>query len=176
MLLRRRFAVSFPIGGVIAAVVAVAVLFVGVVISDVLFQTDLRFWVVALKPMGTHHWPAFFAYLLPFIAFFYFSHAAMAHSLINGARVPQLTAWLASAGGMTALIAGLYAYLFVVGKLPGFANPLFSIVGIQFVPILTITGILAAISYRRTGAAFPGALASGLFVTWYVVAGQATHA
>ena len=38
-----------------------------------------------------------------------------------------------------------------------------------------MTAIVAVFCFRRTGEVWPGALVSGLLVTWYIVAGQATH-
>ncbi|MDX9997901.1 MAG: hypothetical protein WCY15_04430 [Phenylobacterium sp.] len=49
------------------------------------------------------------------------------------------------------------------------------IVALQFIPLLAALAGLCAFTWRRTGSHAPGALLSGLFVTWYVVAGTATH-
>ena len=54
-------------------------------------------------------------------------------------------------------------------------DPLFTIVAIQFVPVLALTSIICVFAFRRTGGIHAGALICGLLVTWYVVAGQATH-
>jgi len=40
-------------------------------------------------------------------------------------------------------------------------------------PLLAIVGVIATFTYRRTNSYVPGALISALFVTWYIVAGQA---
>jgi hypothetical protein len=54
-------------------------------------------------------------------------------------------------------------------------DPLFTIVAIQFVPVLALTSAISVFAWRRTGRTAPGAFLCGLLVTWYVVAGQATH-
>ena len=63
----------------------------------------------------------------------------------------------------------------MAGALPAGINALSAIVAIQFVPLLLGLGVLAVHTWRRTGAWAPGGLIAGLFVTWYVVAGTATH-
>ncbi|MAK60114.1 MAG: alpha/beta hydrolase [Ponticaulis sp.] len=177
LLIARRFGLTLAPKGLLAALGAAGALYLVSVAISLVFKVDFRFWVVALKPLGLHHWPIFLSYLLPFLAFFYLSHAALIRMIAGktGALSQFGLAWLVSAGGMTFLIGWIYAALFAKGKLPDFADPLFSIVGIQFVPILTITAIIAVVSWRTTRAALPGALLSALFVTWYIVAGQATH-
>src|SRR5437773_7534980 len=80
-----------------------------------------------------------------------------------------------------ALVGGQYVILWLAGKLfnplpdPGFV-PLSTIVAIQFVPLLAIAGAIATFTWRRTGTSLPGALITGIVVTWYVVAGTATQA
>ncbi len=173
----RQFNLRISAAGIGAAAVSVlALYFVSVAVSDLL-HVDFRFWVVALKPLGLHHWPIFLTYLLPFLLFFLLSHMAIRQLTAGMTSVKKQfgVTWLMSAGGITALIVVVYIGLFTMGRLPAFADPLFSIVGIQFIPILTITAIMAVVSLRTTRAVIPGALLSALFVTWYIVAGQATH-
>jgi hypothetical protein len=50
-----------------------------------------------------------------------------------------------------------------------------TIIAIQFAPILAIVGLIGAFTYRRTGGYVPGAVICALVVTWYIVAGTATH-
>jgi len=80
----------------------------------------------------------------------------------------------ANAGGLLVMLMVIYGYLFIAGRLPG-VDPLFSIVAIQFVPVLTVTSVISVFTWRRTGSPLTGAMICGLLVTWYVVAGQATH-
>lgn len=175
---RRRGGEGALVQKAVAAALAVAALYVAVAISDALFKTDMRFWIVALKPMADHHVPMFLAYLLPFTAFFYVSQRAL-HATLSlnsgGALAHYATGLLATAGGMLALTIALYAFVFTAGRLPGFADPLLSVIGIQFVAVLAIVGVIAIFCWRRTNGAFAGAVMCGLLVTWYVIAGQATH-
>ncbi len=160
-----------------AAPVALAALYLAVVLSDLLFKTDFRFWVVALKPMADHHVAPFLAYLLPFTAFFYVSQRVMQDTLLlknAGALTNYAVAITASAGGIIVLLAVVYGALFATGRLPG-TDPLFSVIAMQFAPVLTATAIISVFAWRRTNTALPGAVMCGVLVTWYVVAGQATH-
>lgn len=160
----------------LAGVMAVSVLYLAVVLSDVLFTSDLRFWVVALKSLAPHHVPVFLACVLPFTFFFWISQKAWHDtlSLRTGSAVQYVSAIAGSVGGLVLMLAGLYGWLLIRGQLPA-VDPLFTIVAIQFVPVLTITTIISVFTWRRTGEVAAGAVMSGVFVTWYVVAGQATH-
>jgi hypothetical protein len=176
--LRRRGNEGALLQKAVLAVLSVAVLYLAATILDLAFEADMRFWVVALKPMADHHVPVFLAYLIPFTVFFYATQRAFHASLSlrgAGALGHYAVGLAAIAGGMLTLVVGLYAHLFAVGRLPEFADALFSIVATQFVAVLAITAIVAVFTWRRTNGALAGALICGLLVTWYVVAGQATH-
>jgi hypothetical protein len=49
------------------------------------------------------------------------------------------------------------------------------IISIQFVPVLATVAIISTFTFRRTRSHLPGALICALLITWYIVAGQATH-
>lgn len=162
------------------AVLSVGALYAAVLIAHSVFKTDLRFWVVALKPMAAHHLPAFLVYLLPFTAFFYVAQRALHETLSLRWAGPERhygTGLVASAGGFALMVAALYAWLFATGHLPDAlgVDVLFTVIAIQFVPVLAVTGVIAVFTWRRTNGALAGALMCGLLVTWYIVAGQATH-
>jgi len=162
---------------IVLALASVAMLYVAVLSIDLAFTADMRFWVVALKPMAAHHVKAFLAYLLPFTAFFYVSLRLLATLTLSDARAltQYAIACGAMAGGIVVLVATIYAWLFANGSLPGFADPLFSIVALQLVAVLTVVAIVAIFTWRRTDGPLAGALICGAVVTGYVVAGQAMH-
>jgi pimeloyl-ACP methyl ester carboxylesterase len=164
----------------VAAVLSVGVLYVAVLASHWLFRTDLRFWVVALKPLAPHHVPSFLAYVVPFTAFFYVAQKALHETLSLRRRGPlaqYATGLAATTGAFAVMTVALYAHLFAAGHLPtvGGVGALFAVIAIQFVAVLALTGIVAVYTWRRTNGTLAGALACGLLVTWYIVAGQATH-
>jgi hypothetical protein len=126
----------------------------------------------------------FLIYLLPFTAFFVIALSVLHRnfSTLRTARVAlYLTNVLALTLGFIVLLVLQYSTLWLTGKLfnplpdPSFV-PLSTIVAIQFVPLLAIVAIIATFTWRRTGSSLPGALISGIFVTWYIVAGTATQA
>jgi hypothetical protein len=158
--------------------VSVAALYAAVLVAQWIFRSDLRFWVVALKPMAWHHVPAFLAYLVPFTAFFYVTQRALHETLPLDWAGPERQYAIgvsATAGGFALMLTAAYALLLETGHLPAFADPLFTIVGIQFVVVLALAGILAVFTWKRTNGPLLGATVCGLLVTWYIVAGQATH-
>ncbi len=163
------------------AVLSVAGAYLAAVVSEWIFKSDFRLWVVALKPMAAHHVPTFLAYVIPFTAFFYVTQRAYHATLtVEGAspRAQYLSAITVTAGGFTLMMATLYGMLLSAGRLPSFGGvgSLFTIVGIQFVPVLAISAVVSVFAWRRTHGALTGAIMCGVFVTWYIVAGQATQA
>ena len=169
---------------ILIALATVAVGYAALWLSDLVFKIDFRFWIVALKLMSAKQFLIFLIYLLPITAFFVIALHVL-HRNFSTAGAPRgalyLTNILALTLGFIVLVGAQYLTLWLSGKLfnpipdPGFV-PLSTIVAIQFVPLLAIVAIIATFTWRRTGTSLPGALLSGLFVTWYVVAGTATQA
>jgi len=162
------------------AALAVGCVYLAVALSHIAFTTDFRIWVVALKPMAAHHVPAFLAYVIPFTLFFYVTQrAALASFTLRGVSAGRQYALIiaATVGGFTLMVASLYIALLVTGHLPSFGGvgALFTVIAIQFVPVLTVTSVISVFTWRRTNGALLGALVCGLLVTWYIVAGQAMH-
>jgi hypothetical protein len=134
--------------------------------------------------MNSKQFVIFLIYLIPFTAFFVVALHVL-HRNFSTMEAPRLTLYLTNVLALTfgfiVLLALQYGTLWLTGKLfnplpdPGFV-PLSTIVAIQFVPLLAIVAVLATFTWRRTGSSLPGALISGLFVTWYIVAGTATQA
>lgn len=165
----------------VLAVLSVAGVYLAAVVSERIFKSDFRLWVVALKPMAAHHVPTFLAYVLPFTAFFYVTQRAYHATLtIEGASAGRqyAAAVAVTAGGFTLMMATLYAMLLTAGRLPSVARvgALFTVIGIQFVPVLAVSAVISVFAWRRTKGALTGAIMCGVLVTWYIVAGQATHA
>jgi pimeloyl-ACP methyl ester carboxylesterase len=166
------------------AVASVAVGYAALWLCDLAFKVDFRFWIVALKLMSAKQFLIFLIYVLPITAFFVIALHVL-HRNFSTLEAPRaalyLTNGLALTLGFIVLLVLQYGTLWLTGKLfnplpdPGFV-PLSTIVAIQFVPLLAIVAVIATFTWRRTGSSLPGALISGIFVTWYVVAGTATQA
>jgi hypothetical protein len=134
--------------------------------------------VVALKLMSPAQFVAFLAYLPAFTAFFIVALRTVQGNLMvrsDGAAWQYLTGASALALGFLLFIAAEYAPLFTAGHLLMPVEALNAIVSIQFLPLMAIVGLISVFTWRRTNSYAPGALICGLFVTWYMVAGTATH-
>lgn len=162
------------------ALLTVAIGYAALAACELLFQMDFRFWVLALKPMSRAQWGAFLAYLVPITVFCLLTLRAL-HGTITAAvrrRGAQYLAGIAAlAAGFVVFLAIQYGLLFSTGAVLGFFrnDVLRTIIAIQFVPLMTVVAIIATFTWRRTNGYLPGAFICGLFITWYVVAGQATH-
>lgn len=166
------------------AVATVAVGYVALWLADVLFKIDFRFWVVALKLPSAKQWLIALIYLVPFTLFFVVAlHAQHRNFSRLGAAAfgHYATIILSLSLGFVILVGGQYLALWLGGKLinpvpTSPVVPLSTIIAIQFVPLLVVIGVISTFTWRRTGAALPGALICGLLVTCYMVAGTATQA
>jgi pimeloyl-ACP methyl ester carboxylesterase len=156
------------------AVMVVGVLY-GVAALAGLVQVDFRFWVVALKPFSAQQAKAALAYVIPFTAFVLTTFRGLDSLAADGGRSHYAWAAGALALGFLVLTGLQYLILFATGALPVPALALYTIIALQFVPLLLGLGVLAVYTWRRSGSYVPGGLIGGLFITWYMVAGTATH-
>ncbi len=152
--------------------------YLALVVSSVVFKVDFRFWVLALRPLDGRHVLPFVAYLVPFaVSYAVLLRALLANLAVRGEG--SVTSYLVAAGAMSSgfivLLAVQYGGLFLTGVLVSPKEALNTIIGLQFVPLLAIVGLISAFTYRRTNSYLPGAAISALVITWYIVAGTATH-
>ena len=125
----------------------------------------------------------FLGYLLPFVFYFLVLglglHIQMRRQAAEAQPMSQrremLTNVLLMVTGIVVLLLVQYIPLMLGGTLTLPAESLLTIVAIQLVPILAIVTIISTYFYRKTGNIWTGAFLNALFVTWYIVAGQATH-
>jgi len=159
------------------ALTTVAIGYAAVLAVAAWFTIDLRFWVVALKPLSQDQFRIALVYLVPIT----FAQIVMLGALgrlavANDGWIARYgAAKLALAGGFVLLLVIDYGLFFLTGQLPTAIDPLTSVIAIQFVPLLAMTAAIGTFTWRRTGSAVPGGLLCGLFVTWYVVAGTASQ-
>jgi hypothetical protein len=150
--------------------------------ADLLLKVDFRFWVVSVKLMSPLQFRIFLGYL-PFFTIFFLILGVALHGQLrlqeaNGSEAPMWRAMLANVGllviGIIVMLLIQYIPLMAGNSLP-LGESLLTIVAFQFVGLLSIVGVFTTFFFRRTGTIFVGAFLCALFITWVVVAGQATH-
>ena len=77
--------------------------------------------------------------------------------------------------GFLSMLVLVYGIFFATGTLVTGFDPLSTVIGMQFVPLLIAIAIIGIYGWRRTGSHRPSAVIVGLLVTLYVVAGTATQ-
>jgi alpha-beta hydrolase superfamily lysophospholipase len=179
-LLFRRKAAFTPQWGLsaAAALITMAVAYLSLVLVDLLFKVDYRFWVLGLKPLSAARAVELPAYLALWTVFFLVTMRGLAANIaVRGEGLLAAIAWgkIAMALGFAVLVVWEYAALFRTGLLATPTEPLNVIVAIQFVPLLGVIGVVGAFTYRRTNSYVPGALICALLISWYVTSGTANH-
>lgn len=152
--------------------------YVAVVLSGFFFKTDFRFWVFAIRPMSPLQTRISLSYALPFLGFFLVLatvlHGQLRREGMGMAREMGMNVALLVVG-FAALLLFQYAPLLLGGTLAFPAEPLWTIIAFQFLPIMTVVALVNTFFFRLTGRVYVGSFASGLLVTWIVVASQAIH-
>jgi pimeloyl-ACP methyl ester carboxylesterase len=164
---------------VLLSLLVVGGLYLVLAVNHAIFTADFRFWVVALKLMNSIHLREFLVYLIPFTLFFIVSGSVLNGQLRNhddpSTAVALVKAAVLTGLGITLLLAIQYTPLLLGNTLAIAPQALLTIVAIQFFFLLPVTGAISSYFFRRTGAVYTGAFINGLFITWLIVAGQATH-
>lgn len=164
----------------VLAVASVGVMYALLLLSDLLFLTDYRFWVLQWHVVDAAHLRLFLTYLLPFTAFFLVLGAAVTAQLRRTGRATTRRRELVGtsvtlSAGILLLVVVSYVPLLAGGTLLLPTQPLLIIVAFQFIPILAIVGALQVFFFHSTGTIYAGSFASALLVTWNVTAGTATQ-
>ncbi|QUX96769.1 alpha/beta hydrolase [Marinomonas sp. CT5] len=186
LILAKIFGINFPklfdkVTQSLALSIAVFALSYCVVsMADFFFKVDFRIWFLSFKVMSHHQLHAFFVYLIPLFIFFSITLRSM-HSVLSIKEDSIVKQYffniLALTFGFLIFLTIQYGLIFT-GNLPIFFHiydPLRLIISINFVPLMTFVAVVSTFAYRKTGHYLPGAIVCTLFVTWYVVVGQATQ-
>lgn len=179
-LVKRNATLNQPawLASALLALATVGMGYAAVLLVDFLFLLDFRFWFIGVKGLSLAQWQSALVYLPLFALYFVLSLRGLYSVLsIQGAsaRSLYLTNLLLLTGGFLLFLLLEYGTLFATGRLLTPSQPLNTIIMIQFVPLLGIVALVSTFTYQRTASHIPGALVSALFVTWYIVAGQATQ-
>ena len=146
-------------------------------LTDRLFHTDFRLWVVAIKLPSFRHLVIAAIYVVPLTLAFLVTARSLASATVrsDSARLRYLAAVLMLTSGFMVMLGVIYAVLFMTGSLVTAFDPLSTVIALQFVPVLAAVAIIATFTWQRTGSHRAGGLITGLLVTLYAVAGTATQ-
>ena len=162
----------------LCAVLVLIALYVLAYLVDLLFTTDFRIWVVALKLMSAIQLQQFLVYLPFFAAYFVLLgcilHTQMRIEAHSKAQAMIVNSLLLSAG-FVLLLAFQYLPLLMGGTLSIASQPLLTIVALQFVPLMVLIACVSTWCFYRTGSVYLGAFVNAFVICWYVTAGQATQ-
>lgn len=159
------------------ALVIVAVLYASLLLTDYVFDVDFRVWVFGIKLLSPLQMVIALPYLIPFSLFFIIV-ATILHGQLrkdNWSFKKELGVnWLLLNIGYLALLIAQYTPLLMGGTLM-IKESLWSIIALQFIPLMTIAAVVFTVAYRITGRVYTGAFINGMIITWVIVASQATH-
>ena len=161
----------------LVAVGSVGFAYLLLVISDWLFKTDFRLYILQLHILNGTHFVMFLVYLIPFTIFFLMLAAGL-HSTGRWAgrkgsvRGEMIAAAIVLPIGILVMILVDMIPLIAGGSLLS-GQSLLVIVAYPFVPVLAIVGLLMTYFFHKTGLVYVGAFIAALLVTWNIVGGQA---
>lgn len=162
----------------VLALTVVALGYATLLLSDFFFKTDYRFWVFAVKLPNLQQLNIASHYALPLFVYFFLGSMALFAQI----RRANFTIWQEVAVNAAIFVLaylGLqlaeYIPMWTNGALLNPAEPLWTIIGYQFIPILGLFGALTTFFYRVTGRIYTGAFLSAMLFTTIVVASTATH-
>ena len=161
---------------VLALVVAVVLLVAGYAVLyfvDLVFKTDFRFWVWAVKTFEPAHVVAMLKYA-PLFFVFYFVNAVAVNLNTNNKYVHgwkgYVVAFSMNVGGLILWLAYQYGKLFATG-VGGIANQaLNGILLFALIPTLVVATIFTKVLYKKTGNVYLAAFLNTLLMTMITVA------
>jgi hypothetical protein len=159
------------------AVATAAIGYFALWLIDVLFQTDIRLWVVAAKFPNASQWGIAAIYVVPLTLAFLVTVKTLNSGTISDEK--PLTRYVAGIlslnGGLIVMLGIIYGIFFATGYLITAFDPLSTVIALQFVPVLSAIAIIGIFTWQRTNSHRAGGVLVGILVTLYVVAGTATQ-
>ncbi len=148
------------------------------VLTDYFFKTDFRFWVFAVKLLNPLQLRIALTYFVPFLFYFFMLNLVLfaqlrKDSLSLGKEI--LVNVIVLVLGYAGVLVYHYVPLLAGGTLALPDESLWGIIMFQFLPIMTIAGVLMTFFNRKTGHVYTGAFLFSMVVSWIVVASTAIH-
>ncbi len=158
----------------IAFVLALAVIvgiYVIVFLVDLIFKTDFRLWVYAVKTFGAHHFVAFLKYTPVFFIYYFINAIVVAVNTkdVKGFK-GYLYAMALNAGGLILFLIWHYGKLFLtgVGAFPTLALQPILLYGL--IPSLALAAVFAKKIYEKTNNVWVAAFLNSMLFTLITVA------
>lgn len=163
------------------AFLVTAVAYLSVMVISYFFTVDFRFWIMPIKPMSATQFKIALRYIIP-LALFYLMFAVVLHgqlrSLTGSLKKRMLMSAMLGSLGYLILLLVMYIPILAGGVAP-FINTiyqtLFVIVAVQLFPLFLLVSLISTYFYEKTGLVYTGVFVNAFFITWYMVAAQATH-
>ncbi len=164
--------------GALLALMSVGAAYLLVVLSNWLFTTDFRVYLLQFQEMSVARLSLYLIYMVPFTLFFlllgYTMHNAQRWTgRPSTVRSEMLANAIVLPLGFVVLEAIVYIPMFATGALGLPGEGLMAIFGYPFIPVLFVVGLLSTYFFHKTGTIYAGAFASALFATWNIVGGTA---
>jgi hypothetical protein len=151
--------------------------YVTLFLTDYFFKSDYRFWVFAVKLLTPLQLRIALTYFFPFLFYFFLLNLVLFAQLRKdiglGKEILINVAILVL--GYVGLLLIHYIPLLTGGTLAWPGESLWGIIAFQFLPLMTIAGILMTYFNRKTGHIYLGAFLFSLLVSLIVVASTAIH-
>jgi hypothetical protein len=147
-------------------------------LTDYFFKTDYRFWVFAIKLLSPLQLRIALSYFIPFLFYFFMLNLVLfaqlrKDNLSLGKEILVNVAILVL--GYVGLIVYQYVPLLSGGTLANPNESLWSIIAFQFIPLMSIAGVLMTYFNRKTGRIYAGAFLFSILLSWIIVASTAIH-
>ncbi|MGE8135662.1 alpha/beta hydrolase family protein [Novosphingobium subterraneum] len=157
------------------AVLALLPAYILVLATDRMLHVNPSWWFITVRPVTIERGRDFLLYA-PFFTLNCLASLCLIQSvspLQNGSMASAMARAVATtAGGFVLFLLAQYGVLALTGHLLLAGEGLRVISAIGFAVFLAFVGIFGTVSRRMLGSVVPGALVSGLFVTWVLVATQ----
>lgn len=160
------------------AILVVLAGYVTLFLTDYFFKSDYRFWVFAVKLLTPLQLRIALTYFFPFLFYFFLLNLVIFAQLRKeniglGKEILINVAILVL--GYVGLLLIHYIPLLTGGTLTWPDESLWGIIAFQFLPLMTIAGVVMTFFNRKTGHIYVGAFLFSLLLSLIVVASTAIH-
>ncbi|MBI9106209.1 MAG: hypothetical protein JEZ04_05640 [Spirochaetales bacterium] len=162
----------------ITAAIAAAAGFLVLFVIDLLFKTDFRLWLVAVRAFNSDHFMSALRYMPFFFMYYFLNGIAMqvnTNSKYLQGRKGYLVAYLINIGGLLLFLIAQYGKLFITKTAAFPTVSLNSIVLLGFVVMLFIATILTKKLLDKTNNVYTGAFLNTMVFTLMTIASSTMY-